>query len=283
MPASLGQFWPYPRPGPPATAEPLGASAGGEPLGGGVANRDRVFRCGSTVRRPRAPSHRATRAVLTHLERVGFPGAPRVLAVEDETEVLSWIPGRAACAPLPDWSLADDSLISVAELVRRFHLAMRSFDGTGLSWARPVPPGYRGPLITHNDLHPGNVVFDGGRAVGLIDFDLAGPGSVVWDVATAVRCWCPLLDDPDVPPALADRRCERLALFLDAYGLAAADRIAVARALVANHDWTYQIVTDAARAGHPGFRDYWRQVGRRTDRARDWMLRHGNELIAAVS
>jgi hypothetical protein len=221
--------------------------------------------------------------MLTHLHRVGFTGAPRVLAVEADIEVLSWIPGRAACAPLPDWSLADESLISVADLIRRFHLAMRSFDGTGLSWGRPVPARYRGSLVSHNDLHPGNIVFDGGLAVGLIDFDLAGPGSAVWDVATAVRNWCPLVDDADVPPPLADRRCDRLALFLDAYGLAASDRIAVVRALVANHDWTYRIVTDAARSGHPGFRDYWQEVARRTDRARDWTLRHGRELIAAVS
>jgi hypothetical protein len=241
-----------------------------------------VFRCDDTVRRPRAPFGRATHAVLAHLDRVGFTGAPRVLAVEADTEVLSWIPGRAARAPLPDWSLGEDTLISVASLIRRFHLAMASFDGAGLSWARPVPAGYRGPLISHNDLHPGNIVFDGGVAVGLIDFDLAGPGSVVWDVATAVRCWCPLVDDPDVPPALADRRVQRLALFLDAYGLAAADRVAVVRALVPNHDWTYRIVLDAVRSGHPGFRDYWREVARRTDRARDWTLRHGRELMAAV-
>jgi hypothetical protein len=220
--------------------------------------------------------------VLAHLDSAGFAGAPRVLAVEAGTEVLSWIPGRAARSPLPDWSLSEQTLISIAGLIKRFHVAMRSFDASGHSWARPVPAGYRGALVSHNDLHPGNVVFDGATAVGLIDFDLAAPGSVVWDLATAARCWCPLLDDRDVAPAVADRRFERLALFLDAYGLAAADRIAVAEALVPNHDWTYRIVTDAIGAGHAGFRDYWREVGRRTDRARDWMLRHRRELIAAA-
>ncbi|MDQ1742008.1 MAG: hypothetical protein QOE23_347 [Pseudonocardiales bacterium] len=241
-----------------------------------------MCRCGDTVRRPLAPSGRATHAVLEHLRRAGFSAAPRVLAVEGETEVLSWIPGRAARSPLPDWSLGEGTLTSVAELIGRFHATMRSFDGTGLPWGRLPPAAYRGPLVSHNDLHPGNVIFDGGLAVGLIDFDLAGPGSVIWDLATALRCWCPLADDPDVPPALADRRFHRLALFLDAYGLAAADRAAVVRALVPNHDWTYRIVTDAARAGHRGFEEYWREVARRTDRARDWMLRHGRALVAAA-
>jgi hypothetical protein len=220
--------------------------------------------------------------VLAHLHRAGFSAAPRLLAVEEDTEVLSWIPGQAARSPLPDWSLGEDTLVSVAELIARFHRAMRSFDGTGLYWGRPTPSAHRGSLVSHNDLHPGNVIFDGGVAVGLIDFDLAGPGSVIWDLATVVRCWCPLVADRDVPPALADRRFERLALFLDAYGLAAADRPAVAAALVANHDWTYRIVTDAARAGHPGFSDYWDEVARRTDRARTWMLRHAAALAAAA-
>lgn len=234
------------------------------------------------VNRPRAPFGQATHAVLAHLDSVGFAGSPRVLAVDAETETLSWIPGRAACNPLPEWSLSEQTLISVAELIRRFHLAMRSFDATGHRWARPVPLRYRTGLVSHNDLHPGNVIFDGATAIGLIDFDLAGPGSAIWDLATAARCWCPLLDDCDVPPVVADRRLERLAVFLEAYGLVAADRIAVAEALLPNHDWTYRIVTDAAGSGHPGFRDYWHEVVRRTDRARNWMLRHRSELLAVV-
>jgi len=288
MPASLGRYWPSPGRALPeqsagVAAEALAGGVAAEALGGGVANRGRVLRHGATVRRPRSPYGQATSAVLAHLDRVGFAGAPRLLAVEGGTEVLSWIPGQAACNPLPDWSLGDETLISVASLIRAFHLAMRSFDGAGLRWARPVPPAYRGALVSHNDLHPGNIVFDGAAAVGLIDFDLAGPGSVAWDLATAVRCWCPLVDDADVPVAVAGRRLQRLALFLDAYGLAAADRVAVARALVPNHDWTYRIVTDAAASGHPGFRDHWNEVARRAQRARDWTLRHTGELVAAVS
>jgi lipocalin len=34
----------------------------------------------------------------------------------------------------------------------------------------------------------------------------------------------------------------------------------VAEAVVANHDWTYTIVTEAAAAGHQGFADYWHKV-----------------------
>jgi hypothetical protein len=251
-------------------------------LGGGVANRGRVLRSGGTVRRPVAPFREATHALLRHLESAGFGGSPRLLAAEADVEVLSWIPGRAACTPLPDWSLDDQTLLSVAELIRRFHRAVADFDPTGYRWPRRVPAGYRGGLVSHNDLHPGNIVFESGTAVGLIDFDLAGPGCVSWDLATVVRCWCPLAADCDVPAELLDTRLSRLALFLHGYGLQRAARIAVVEALLPNHDWTYRIVTDAVRSGHPGFQDYWNEVARRTERARDWTLRHRQQLIQAV-
>ncbi|MGI8665672.1 MAG: phosphotransferase, partial [Jatrophihabitans sp.] len=223
------------------------SSAGGQLLGGAVANRGRVFRVGDTVRRPVAPCRQATHALLRHLEAVGFGGSPRLLGADETTETLSWIPGQAARHPLPDWALGDDTLASVAVLVRGFHHAADSF-GTGASarhrWPVPVPTGYRGGRLSHNDLHPGNIIFADGRAVGRIDFDLAGPGGPIWDLATVARCWVPLVDDPDLPAELAadpDRRLERTALLLDAYGLAAADRPAVIDALIANHDWTYRI------------------------------------------
>ena len=34
----------------------------------------------------------------------------------------------------------------------------------------------------------------------------------------------------------------------------------MAEAVVANHDWTYAIVTEAAATGHRGFADYWHKV-----------------------
>jgi phosphotransferase family enzyme len=54
------------------------------------------------------------------------------------------------------------------------------------------PPPFAGELVSHNDLNLDNVVFGDGRAVSLIDFDLAGLGSPVWDVACAARLWAPL-------------------------------------------------------------------------------------------
>ena len=51
---------------------------------------------------------------------------------------------------------------------------------------------------------------------------------------------------------------------------------------MANHDWTYAIVTEAAAAGHQGFADHWHQVAEPATRARRWCLRHRRDLLAAA-
>ena len=89
---------------------------------GGITNAGRVSRVGDTVRRPRRPTSPATHALLDHLERVGFDGAPRFLGADEQgREVLSLIPGEAAMPPYAGWALTDEALVSVAELLRRYH------------------------------------------------------------------------------------------------------------------------------------------------------------------
>ncbi len=260
-------------------------------LGGAVANVGRVYRVGDTVRRPVAPHRSTTHAVLDHLAEVGFSGSPRLLQVDRATETLSWIPGQAARSPLPDWAVSEALLVSVARLVRGFHTAMVSFPSSDGDWPVPVPRAHRGPLVSHNDLHPGNIICADGVAVGLIDFDLASPGSITWDLATLLRCWAPLVADVDLPMPLRsgatggldDIRLTRAALLLDSYGLGRPEQQAVVEALIDNHDWTYRIVTDAVDDGHAGFNNYWDTVAPQTGRARDWLRANLSDLRIALS
>jgi hypothetical protein len=254
----------------------------GGPLPGGTANRGLVIRVGDTVLRPTAPCRRATHALLAHLSAVGFDGAPRVLAVGAATEMLTYIDGHAAVPPLPVDTLTDAALVSVAELLRRYHLAAASFDPAGYRWPRPIPARFRTGLVSHNDVHPANLVFREGRAVALIDFDLAGPGSAAWDFAAAARSWAPLQDDQDIADCRQGRSLERFRIFVHASGLTHAERRHVAEVVVANHDWTYAIVTEAAAAGHQGFADHWRTVAEPAARARRWCQRHQRDLLAAA-
>src|ERR1700684_3117647 len=203
------------------------------PLPGGTANRGLVVRVGDTVRRPIAPCWPATHALLAHLSNGGLDGAPRVREVGPGTETLTYIHGQAAIPPLAEETLTDAALVSVADLVRRYHLAAASFDPAGYRWPRPIPARFRTGLVSHNDAHPANLVFREGRAVALIDFDWAGPGSAIWDFAAAARYWAPLQDEADITDSRQGRALERFRVFLDASGLRRADRLLVAEAIVA--------------------------------------------------
>jgi hypothetical protein len=255
------------------------------PLVGGTANRGQVVRVGDTVRRPRRDTTAATHALLHHLADVGFTGAPRVLGVDGRgREVLSYVPGTAVTPPYPAWALTDDALVSVAHLLRDYHQAVSTFDPTGHVWPPHAPPPFTGDLVTHNDVNLDNVVFRDGRAAALIDFDLASPGSRVWDVACAARLWAPLRPDRHIGDARRGRALARFRLFADAYGLTAADRERVVTAVLHNHDWSYDIVGTAAAEGHAAFSDYWANGAMvRARETRQWYVENRDALRRALT
>ena len=111
-------------------------------------------------------------------------------------------------------------------------------------------------MICHNDCAPYNVVHAGGRIVGLLDWDVAGPGHPWQDLAFAAWQWVPLHDpsllepgwteEPDVP--------RRLGMLLDAYGLAAGKRPALLEAIPARMQASVDRIAAGAEAGDPGLR-----------------------------
>ena len=107
-----------------------------------------------------------------------------MLGIDDQgREVLTFVPGDAVTPPYPAWALTDDALRSVAVLLRRYHEAVAGFEPAGHDWPAVAPPEFDEGLACHYDLNLDNVIFRGGRAAALIDFDWANPGSAVWDVA----------------------------------------------------------------------------------------------------
>jgi hypothetical protein len=249
------------------------------PLLGGTANRGAVFRVGDTVRRPARPTTPATAALLDHLASVGFE-APRHLGLDEHgREVVSYVPGQAVTLPYPAWALDRPALVSVARLLRRFADAVEGFDPSPHTWPSGPPPAFAGPAVAHNDPNLDNVVFRDGRAVALIDFDLAAPAARVWDVGAAARLWAPLRPADTISDRRRADALERFRVFVDAYGLDAGDRARVVAAAVAHHDWAYRIVERGAEQGRPGFRSYWTQdAAARTERTRTWLERSSPQL-----
>lgn len=258
-------------------------------LVGGTANRGLVVRVGDTVRRPLRPSGPAVQALLEHLRQVGFSsgpegGAPIFLGVDEQgREVLSYLPGETVTAPYPAWSMTDEALDSVAHLLKRYHQAVAEFDPDDHPWAEPVPPEYVTGLVSHNDPNLDNIVFRDGVAVALIDFDLVGPGSALWDVAAAIRLWAPLRPDPDITDARHGRALTRLRRFADAYGLDEPDRTRLIDAMRHEPHLVHGLRPPRRRSRPPWFRQRW-TTGEAdlTTRTDQWFETHHTSLQQAL-
>jgi phosphotransferase family enzyme len=254
------------------------------PLLGGTANRGLVVRVRDTVRRPLRGNSEAIHALLQHLQDVGFEGAPTILGIDGQgREVLSYLPGETVTPPYPAWSMTDAALDSVARLLREYHQAVAGFRGDDHSWSEPVPPAYVDGIVSHNDPNLDNIVFRDGVAVALIDFDLAGPGSVLWDVAAAIRLWGPLRPASDIHDARRGRTFARFRRFADSYGLSEADRLRLVDAAADNHVWCMDYVRRGAETGHPWFHQRWTTgEAALTQRTNHWFTAHADALHEAL-
>lgn len=170
-----------------------------------------------TIWRPANPVNPGLDELLRHLESVGFSGAPPSRGLDAAGRLgVGWLAGESG-APEGD---SDARLTSAARLIRAYHDAVEDFPVPGCLEPLVGAPS-SGDLVCHNDLSPTNTVFQEARAVGLIDFDLAGPGTRAWDLAYAAWRFVPLYDRDffDARDATMPDQVGRLRLFVDAYGL----------------------------------------------------------------
>jgi hypothetical protein len=228
------------------------------PLAGG--NVGGAVRVGDTVRRPVGPWTPAVHALLRHLDDAGFPEAPRALGIDDRgREILSFLDGETAgdAQPWPAWTRAAEAVAQIGELLRRYHEVVASFrPPDGAMWrftSRSTEPG---EVICHNDAAPYNVVWRDGRISGLFDWDVAGPGHPLQDLAFAAWQWVPLHD-----PSLLDPGWEqppdtggRLQLLCDAYGLPVGERSAFVDMIPERMRASVERIAAGADAGDPGMR-----------------------------
>ena len=231
-----------------------------------------VVRVGDTVRR-RPPANAAfVHALLEHLERQGWEGAPRFLGVDAQgREVLSFLEGHVAWARgQPAEVASDGSLAAVARLVRQLH---------DLTAGTPLAGGAE--VVCHNDLSPKNTVYrdtgQGLRPVAFIDWDIAAPGDRLHDLAHT--CWQFL----DLGPATADLAgaARRLRLLCDSYGLD--DRTRLVETLLWWQDRCWRGIESEAAAGDPAMRRL-RDRGAAADvrTAHAWVATHRPQLEAAL-
>src|SRR3954451_8267209 len=193
------------------------------PLEGG--NVTSPVRIGDTVHRRSSAWTPTLHTLLRHLREQGFEGVPEPLGYDEQgREVLTYIEGEVGTYPLlPAYMWTDDALVGAARLLRSYHDATVSFvPPPDAKWQIIYPDSRRHEVICHNDFAPYNMVFREQKPYAIIDFDTAGPGPRVWDVAYAVYRFVPLSWADDMADLrLTDIREQgrRLRLFCDAYGL----------------------------------------------------------------
>jgi hypothetical protein len=175
-------------------------------LPGGYINE--VVRVGDTVRRSTDTDRGGVHELLRFLEEADYP-APRFRGLDEQgRETLTFVEGHVPHGNQHINAVTEHrGLAAVAGLVRELHDLTA---GSCLAGDAEV--------VCHNDLSPKNTVYntDAGwwRPVAFIDWDLAGPGRRIHDVAQV--CWQYLSLGPswDDDPARAGRL---LRLVCDAY------------------------------------------------------------------
>lgn len=176
-------------------AEEIPLSGGNVALG--------VVRVADTVRKPVTPFDCATTSLLQHLKNI--PGCPRPMGYDDNgRRVLSWVVGHTDF-PKTMWS-GHASLASAAALLRKIHDASVPLVKAKHTWAYTAPAPWPHEVICHNDFAPYNMTFGpDGDVIGAIDFDLAGPGPRLRDLAY-LAWWMLPLGQQDVDMAEATHR-----------------------------------------------------------------------------
>src|SRR5690606_19651225 len=105
------------------------------------------------------------------------------------------------------------ALAAAARWLRAFHDAVRDFDPGEVEWRQGRRAVASGEIVCHNDPGLYNWVIVGDAFAGMIDWDRAGPGRPIDDLA--FLCWSgvPLLRE--IP---TDEAARRLRLCAEAYG-----------------------------------------------------------------
>lgn len=226
------------------------------PLSGGNVAAG-VVRIGATVRKPWTEATPAVQALLAHLRREGFTGAPRALGRDERgRQVLEYVPGPIGDALAP---MSGAELRRVGRLIRELHEAAATFTPPrGARWDVVIPPD-RTDLVCHHDLAPWNLVRGRDRWV-FIDWDNAGPGSRMWDLAYAAHGFVPL--HPGGDPG---HDAPRLRALAEGYGCDAAQRRELAELLAPRIRSMYDLLEEGAATGRQpwarlhaeGHADHW--------------------------
>ncbi len=184
------------------------------------AERRRHHRRGDRVYRTAGPWTPGVQRLMRHLRDAGLDWVPEPFGTDElGREIVQFVPGTVPNYPMPEYVWHEQTLVDAGRMLRRLHDATVGYDDPDAAWRQPA----HGPVevICHNDVAPYNMVFREGQIVGLIDFDMASPGSRLWDLAYLAYRIAPLSapENVEAGPFGTEEQIARLQRLVDAYGI----------------------------------------------------------------
>ena len=174
-----------------------------------------MWKVGRTVRRPTGPWTPAVHELMQWLVDQGLGGVPHVGGIDDDgREVISYVEGRGV--PVDDEVVLDEVLVEAVTWLRQYHDLVESYrpDGPRI-WRQTGDEPVElddDQVICHNDPGAYNWIIQSGHFAAMIDWDLAGPGRPIGDLA--FLCWTGI---PLYRSIGAAETARRLDLVVDAY------------------------------------------------------------------
>lgn len=130
------------------------------------------------------PSMEETNALVDHLQKKKIAAA-HVLEQTADRRVMTKLPGTFS------FHFTLDEAVKAAKFMARLHVAI--YDAPVASQFRPVTEfGMQGKHAAQpiwGDLNGGNIVWDKGEPVGVVDYDTVSYGDPWYDLATACVLW----------------------------------------------------------------------------------------------
>lgn len=166
-------------------------------LGAGL-RPGRVVRVGDTVRRPAGPWTSSVQDVLRFLRQQGIGIVPEPRGTDSAgREVLGFIEGRDQGWPFIPEVLSDDGARRLGQLAGRLRAALWRYPcPVGARWQLAGGPPGPGQAVQHGDLGPWNLLWGSdGQVAGVLDWELAGPASPLYDTGHLAWFTVPLMDD----------------------------------------------------------------------------------------
>jgi hypothetical protein len=229
------------------------------PLAGGRMTQG-VVKKGDYVLRPCCSNYAFVHGVLKWLENKGVTVAPRFIGLsEDGREITTFLEGTSpenlrTYNGNPDWQPTDNQFFEAGKIIKILHTALSDFPGCQF-----------GQTVCHNDLSPCNFMFKNDLPYAVFDWDAAGIGDPLNDLAYAAWMWSDIGNN-EISPG---EKGHTIKVILDSYELCKEQR---GLFIVKIHEQIQRVSKSLLADNHI-------QASQWANDVDEWLYKHQNQVI----